>query len=197
MEHAHASRRISKWFFLKEFLNKPRRIGSAVPSSKKLARHMIAVLGANEHDHVVELGPGTGVFTREILNSGVRPENLILVEFNPQFAQFLMQSFPQVHVVTGDASTLPDILKSLKIGKVKRIVSGIPFRSLPLHARIGITDAIAHSLEVGGVAVQFTYAGVPPFPKDIAARGGLVGAPVGRVLANFPPAIIWRYVKSN
>lgn len=197
MHSAHHSPKISKWFFLKEFLNKPRRIGSAVPSSQRLARQMIAKLGAKDHELVVELGPGTGVFTREILRSGVRPENLILVEFNPQFAEFLKATFPQVKVVAGDAGALPDILRSLKIDKVKRIVSGIPFRSLPVQARIGITEAIANSLKVGGVAVQFTYAGVPPFPKDVAARVGLMGSPVARVFANFPPAIIWRYVKSN
>ena len=37
----------------------------------------------------MELGPGTGVFTRELLARGVAPANLILVEFNKEFVKFL------------------------------------------------------------------------------------------------------------
>jgi phosphatidylethanolamine/phosphatidyl-N-methylethanolamine N-methyltransferase len=188
---------ISKWFFLKQFLNRPRRVGSAWPSSQKLARAMIAKLGLHISDVVVELGPGTGVFTSEILRAGIAPENLVLIELNPQFAAYLQQQFPRVKIVVGDASQLPQILASLNIGKVKRIVSGIPFRSLPQSLGVDITKAIAQSLEVGGALVQFTYAAVPPLPTNEAVSLGLNGARVGRVLANFPPAVIWRYEKQN
>jgi phospholipid N-methyltransferase len=81
-------------------------------------------------------------------------------------------------------------------GKVNRIVSGIPLRSLkPLH-RKQITEAIAASLHSGGVAVQFSYLKTSPFPKISATEGGLVGTCVGVTIGNVPPAFVWKYVKS-
>ena len=64
---------------------------------------MVAKLKPQAGDVVVELGPGTGVFTRELLAQGVRPADLILVEFNAGFATYLRSEFPDVCVLEGDA----------------------------------------------------------------------------------------------
>jgi phosphatidylethanolamine/phosphatidyl-N-methylethanolamine N-methyltransferase len=186
----------SKLLFLRQFLNRPLGIGAIAPSSKRLAKLMVTNLGWQPDDYVVEIGPGTGVFTRELLAQGVPANRIILVEFNSDFVKFLRHEFPNVKVIEGDASSLPSILKKLGIGKVKRIVSGIPMRSLSRSMGAAITSAIAGSLEAGGIAVQFTYATMPPLAKDEAKAGGLVGQRADWALLNVPPAIIWRYVKS-
>jgi phosphatidylethanolamine/phosphatidyl-N-methylethanolamine N-methyltransferase len=182
--------------FLKQFLNTPFGVGSITPSSKKMAKLMVASLDVEPGDVVVELGPGTGVFTRELLACGVAPENLILVEFNADFAAHLRDEFPGVHVELGDASALPALLHRLGHQKVKRIVSGIPMRSVKPHQRVAITAAIAASLEVGGVVVQFTYVKLSPLSKVAAKAGGLLGRQTAMALSNVPPAFIWRYVKT-
>ncbi len=186
----------SKVLFLKQFLNKPLGIGAITPSSKRVARLMVANLGWQPDEYVIEIGPGTGVFTRELLEQGVPANRIVLVEFNSDFVKFLRREFPHVKVIEGDASALPSILEKLGIGKVKRIVSGIPMRSLSRAMGAAITSAIAASLDVGGIAVQFTYATMPPLAKDEAKAGGLVGQRADWALLNVPPAIIWRYVKS-
>ena len=186
----------SKFFFLKQYLQKPFGVGAITPSSKKLAQLMVSNLDLQSSDTVVELGPGTGVFTRELLAQGVKPENLVLIEFNLDFANYLRSEFPKVRVVEGDAAELPRILQSHGIGKIMRVVSGIPLRSLKPAQRKQITEAIAASLDMGGVAVQFSYLNASPFPKATASDGGLTGSRVGVALKNVPPAFIWKYVKS-
>jgi phosphatidylethanolamine/phosphatidyl-N-methylethanolamine N-methyltransferase len=183
--------------FLKQFLSTPFGVGSITPSSKKMAKLMVASLDVEPGDMVVELGPGTGVFTRELLAQGVAPDKLILVEFNADFAAHLRDEFPGVHVEQGDASALPFLLQRLGHQKVKRIVSGIPMRSMKPHQRMSITTAIADSLDVGGVVVQFTYVKLPPLSKVAAKVGGLLGRQTAMALNNVPPAFVWRYVKTH
>jgi phosphatidylethanolamine/phosphatidyl-N-methylethanolamine N-methyltransferase len=186
----------SKFLFLKQFINKPLGIGSIVPSGKQLAKLMVENLQIEPDDLVVELGPGTGVFTKELLRQGVAPENIILVEFNPNFANFLRKNFPTLRVIQGDASKLPELLAEIKVGKVRRIMSGIPMRSLPKFMRSAITQGIAESLEKNGVAVQFTYALTAPLAALTAGENQLSGQRVASAFKNVPPAFIWRYVKN-
>jgi phosphatidylethanolamine/phosphatidyl-N-methylethanolamine N-methyltransferase len=186
----------SKLFFLKQYLRKPFGTGSITPSSQKLAELMIASLNLEPGDVVVELGPGTGVFTREILARGVKPANLILIEFNKDFAKYLREEFPKVRIVEGDAGELPKLLQPLGQGRVRRIVSGIPLRSLKPAQRKQITQAIAQTLEPGGVAVQFSYLNASPLPKPIATEAGLIGKRVAVAIGNVPPAFVWQYTKA-
>jgi phospholipid N-methyltransferase len=144
---------------------------------------------------VVELGPGTGVFTRELLSQGVAPANLILVEFNGQFVKFLRGEFPQVRTIEGSGQDLPQILKVLGQGPVKKIISGIPLRSLKPSERQQIAKAVAATLEPGGVFVQFSYFKVSPFSDSVAAEVGLAGQCAGAAMSNVPPAYVWRYIK--
>ena len=73
-----ASKR-SKLFFLKQYLRNPFGTGGVAPSGRQLAKLMVAKLAPQPSEIIVELGPGTGSFTRERLAQGVEPANLILV----------------------------------------------------------------------------------------------------------------------
>ena len=61
--------------------------------------------------------------------------------------------------------------------------------------RTDIAHAMSQSLEPGGRLVQFTYFTAPPLPAAAAAEFRIERT--GLVLANFPPAFIWRYVKQE
>jgi phosphatidylethanolamine/phosphatidyl-N-methylethanolamine N-methyltransferase len=187
----------SKMFFLKQYLQAPFGTGSITPSSQKLAQLMVEHLAIEPGDMVVELGPGTGVFTHEILKQGVPEQNLILVEFNADFAQYLRGEFPRLRIVEGDAGELGKLLKTLQQGKVKRIVSGIPLRSLKPVQRERIARSIAAALVPGGVVVQFSYLKTSPLPKAVAAECGLAGSCVASTMGNVPPAFVWKYLKSS
>ena len=75
------------------------------PSSRQLARLMIDQLPAGA-GHIIELGGGTGVFTQALLEQGIEPDKLLVVELNEELHQLLRQRFPAVRVVCGDAQEL-------------------------------------------------------------------------------------------
>lgn len=188
---------VSKVFFLKQYLLAPLGIGSVTPSSRKLAQFMIKNMELQPGDTVVELGPGTGVFTRELLFQGVNPANLILIEFNAQFVGFLKAEFPKVNILQGDAGELPQILKDFGRPTTNKIISGIPLRSMKPAQRDQIAKAMAGVLVPGGKLVQFSYFPAAPVPNAVAADVGLAGHRAGLVLRNVPPAFVWQYSKAR
>jgi len=191
---AKASRR-SKLFFLKQYLRNPFGTGGVAPSGRQLAKLMVATIAPQPSEVIVELGPGTGAFTRELLAQGVVPTNLILVEFNKEFVKFLKREFPDLRIVEGPAQDLPRLLKTLGQGPVTKIISGIPLRSMkPAECR-HIAMAVAAVLEPGGLFVQFSYFKASPVPKEVAAEVGLTGKLVGSAMNNVPPAFVWQYIK--
>lgn len=192
---AKANRR-SKLFFLKQYLRNPFGTGGVAPSGRQLAKLMVAKIAPQPSEVIVELGPGTGAFTLELLAQGVEPANLILVEFNKEFVKFLKREFPDLRIVEGPAQDLPRLLKTLGQGPVTKIISGIPLRSMkPAECR-QIAKSVAAVLEPGGLFVQFSYFKASPVPKEVAAEVGLTGKLAGSAMNNVPPAFVWQYTKS-
>jgi phosphatidylethanolamine/phosphatidyl-N-methylethanolamine N-methyltransferase len=183
----------SSFLFWRRYLRRPLGIGAIAPSSRSLARAMVAALAPAPGETVVELGPGTGVFTRALLEAGVERQKLILVEFDPEFASHLRMIFPGVEVVEGDARKLPEFLHWRGLSGVPKLLSGLPLRSMPDPVRDGIGRAMRTALLPGGRLVQFTYFATPPLSEDAAA--GLDVERLGFILHNFPPAFVWRYTK--
>jgi len=182
--------------FWRQYLRRPFGVGAVMPSGPKLARAMVDVLDPKADDVVIELGPGTGAFTRQLIADGVAAQNLILVELDRHFAGFLRRQFPAATIVQDSAAELPAILKGLGHTKVRRILSGLPLRSMSANDRKAITRAVAASLDHGGTLTQFSYFHLPPLPERLAERVGLQRRRADVVLSNVPPAVVWRYTKT-
>ena len=85
--------------FLAAFVRRPFDTGSITPSSPQLATAMVETMGLSEADTVVELGPGTGVFT-ELIEKQLKPgARLLCMEINCGMAEELRKRFPTIHVV--------------------------------------------------------------------------------------------------
>ncbi len=186
----------SRWLFLWQNIRTPFTTGSVTPSGRQLSRMMVEALAPKPGELVVEFGPGTGVFTRELLKSGVAPQDLILVEFSPDFVKFLRSEFPHVKVIEGSAADLPRHLAELGQGRVTKIISGLPLRTMPEPLRIAITKSVAESLAEGGIYVQFTYFKILPLPEALALSLGLQAELIGMAIKNLPPAFVFRYRKA-
>jgi len=182
--------------FWRRYLRRPLGVGGVAPSGSSLASAMVKILAPGTDDVMVEIGPGTGPFTRALLAAGVPPSRLILVEFDTEFVRHLRRSFPGVTVLQGDASELPRLLKEQGHDKVRKILSGLPLRSMPDPIRIGISRAMATSLADDGALVQFSYFLAPPLAEAEVRACGLTARRVRTVMANIPPAFVWRYSKS-
>jgi phosphatidylethanolamine/phosphatidyl-N-methylethanolamine N-methyltransferase len=186
----------SKLLFWRRYLHRPLGIGALAPSGPSLARAMIETLAPGDKDLIVEIGPGTGPFTRALLDSGIAPSRLILVEFDPEFVRHLRQRFAGVTILQGDASQLPQLLKEQGHDSVPRILSGLPLRSMPNGVRAAITRAMATSLATQGSLVQFSYFVAPPLAEAEVKACGLTGRRARAVMANIPPAFVWHYRKN-
>ena len=175
--------------FIRSWMEKPLAMGAVAPSSKVLARNMARYVDPNEDGPVIELGPGTGPVTEALIEHGVDPRRLVLVEFDPTFCQLLRQRFPQADVVQGDAYRLRETLTHYTRHDAAAIVSGLPLMTKPRRTRLRLlSDALA-LLKPGAPFVQFTYAVVPPIPK----LAGLTVEASERIWRNMPPARVWVY----
>ena len=145
--------------FLQEWLVNPKRTGSVVPSSKRLATAMARWLPANPDSHVLELGPGTGIVTEALLQRGLREENLVAIENNPKLASLLRERFPRAHIITGDAWQLDDLLLNLPkpIKSVGAVISSLPLLNFTEEQAEALAQKIRAVLEPQGSWVQFTY----------------------------------------
>jgi len=173
--------------FAREFIKNPRHTGAICPSSGFLARQMAAFVppGAGK---VIELGPGSGPMTLALLNQGIDPRDLILVERTQSFADHLKQRFPQIRVIHGDAGALSALIGPLN-EPIRAIVSSLPLRSMPKATVQKISQEINQLAQPGTRFIQFTYHLYdknPPFTEPYAqAFTGNKGCIVWR---NFPPA---------
>src|SRR5215207_8736368 len=96
------------WLFARELISQPAAVGAVWPSSSQLAKGMAACVPADGKGSIVELGGGTGAVTQALLERGIAPERLLVVERSPAFVQHLRARFPSVKVVEGDATKLAD-----------------------------------------------------------------------------------------
>lgn len=176
----------------KLWLKNPRSIGAVAVSGPELAAAMARQIPRSAQGYIVELGGGTGAVTRAILASGVAPERLVVIERDPMLHKHLVERFPAVKVLLGDALHLPSLLKRHGIAPVAAIVSSLPLLSLKKSIQLRIGAQAFMVLEPGAPFIQFTYGLFSPLPRG---RLGIVGEVEERVLQNLPPASVWRYMR--
>lgn len=176
--------------FLKRWLKDPRGIGAIAPSSRQLGAAMAALIPPSSHGPVIELGGGTGVITRALLDAGIPPERLIVIERDEGLHAILCHSFPAIRIVRGDAAGLGQLLRPLGIAQASAVVSGLPLLNMQKHVRRSIVDESFALLEPGAPFIQFTYGLSSPIPRH---EFGISGEVKRRVFNNLPPAAVWVY----
>ena len=174
--------------FIRSWIKKPLAMGAVTPSGKVLARAMARYVDPEGEGPVVELGPGTGPVTEALVEHGVDPSRLMLVEFNPTFCKLLAQRFPEATIVHADAYRLHDSL-ALARHHAAAVVSGLPLMTKPLRMRLRLLREALALLQPNAPFVQFTYAVVPPIPK----LAGVKVEASERIWRNMPPARVWVY----
>ena len=179
--------------FLVQYFRNPREVGSLVPSGPA-ASHLMAQEIEPGQAPVLELGPGTGAFTRAILARGVAPGDLTLVETNHEFCSRLQRDFPGVHVHCMNAADLVkrDLFGGKKVGAV---VSGVPFLLLKPDEAMAILSAVFECMAPQAALYQVTYGFTVPFPRDVLRALDLTAVRTGRTLFNAPPASVYKLTR--
>ena len=176
--------------FIRSWIEKPLSTGAVMPSSRVLARAMARYVDPDASGPVIELGPGTGPVTEALVKQGVDPARLILVEFNPDFCRLLRSRYPRATVVQGDAYRLRRLLEAYVDEPAAAIVSGLPLVTKPLRTRLRLISDAMILLATGAPFVQFTYAMLPPIPKELS---GVRAEASELIWMNLPPARVWVY----
>jgi phosphatidylethanolamine/phosphatidyl-N-methylethanolamine N-methyltransferase len=180
--------------FIRSWLEKPLSIGAVTPSGRFLARKMAQYVDIDIPGPVIELGPGTGPVTEALVERGVDPSRLVLVEFNPVFCRLLRSRYPEATVVQGDAYSLKRLLETLLKEPAAAVVSGLPLLTKPVKTRLRLINDAFALLRPEAPFIQFTYSmTTPPIPKGLS---GVSTEASERIWMNLPPARVWIYRKA-
>ena len=180
-----------RWLFFRRALAHPLQLGTPIPSSPALGRLIASHLTDRKNGLIVEIGGGTGVITRQLLAAGVPSDRLLVLEIDPEMANYLRATLPEANVMTGDARDLATLLPPSWCGRVDTIVSGIPMAVLSAAYQRELIDAMFSVLGPEGRYLQYTFTlGGSPVR---ARRLGLAARRLGTTFGNFPPASVWTY----
>ncbi|MFE2094440.1 class I SAM-dependent methyltransferase [Streptomyces sp. NPDC059460] len=182
--------------FIREFVKAPTVVASMIPSSKALARQVASPIPSTGHPVVVELGPGTGAFTRTIQERLDGRGRHIALDVNERFTALLTERFPAVDALTADARDLPALLTERGLSQADAIVSGLPWASFRPERQRELLDAVVHALSPRGAFTTFAYIHARRSTPACRLRRSLADrfeeVVLGRtVWANLPPALVY------
>lgn len=180
--------------FIRGMMSTPKTVGAIMPTSARMANRMASIINTGSGLPVLELGPGTGVITKAILDRGVAPENLVSVEYSSEFVRHLRGKYPGVNFINGDAFSLAETLKEYRGMQFDCVISGIPLLNFPMHQRVSLIEDLLKLIPVGRPVVQFSYGPVSPV---VARPDSYQVKHFDFIVRNIPPAQIWHYRKTH
>ena len=175
--------------FMRGLIANPTGVGAIAPSSPALARAVAAQVDPRVEGPVLELGPGTGSMTRELLARGIAPERMVAIEWDANFAKAIAREFQGIKVIRGDAFDLDGTLPKRGYSRFAAIVSGIPLLNHPAERRRALLEAGFRRLAPGAPMIQFSYG----FRAPVKPPSGISVRLAAYVWKNLPPATVWVY----
>ena len=149
----------SKLVFARNFFKNPRMLGSVIPSSRYLIGNLLRHVDWDRTRVFVEIGPGVGTITREILKR-MRPDAVLLtLEINDDFVRHLKQNVtdPRLRVFHRSGGDIKDVLRELRLGSADYVLAGIPFSIMPEEARTAVLRNTHDALAPGGVMLVYQF----------------------------------------
>lgn len=145
--------------FAKQFAQQPLSTGAIVPSSKRLARQIAQLANLEQAKTVVELGPGTGVFTEQIFKQLSDDSLFFAIELNEYFVQATNIRCPKVNVYHDEAASLPIYLQQNNCSYADRVICSLPWTIFDEYEQDHMLTTISDSLKTGGVFLSIIYWG--------------------------------------
>jgi phospholipid N-methyltransferase len=182
--------------FFTTFLKHPFSVGAVAPSSRRLGFRMLEGMDLDSARTVVELGPGTGAFTRVILDRIPTEARYLALELNERFAERLRERYRQIHVVHDSAERLGEHLEALGESRADCIFCGLPWASFTPGLQGRILHAVVENLAPGGRFATFAYVHAAWLPTarrfHRLLRDGFRSVRPSRVVwRNLPPAFVY------
>ena len=160
---------------------------------------MVAALPAGAR-RIIELGAGTGTFTRALIEHGIAAEDLLAIEFNPSLHSYLKDRFPGLNVVQADARTMGSVAAVREFAEaapVQAVLSGLGLLSMSRSAQEAILAGAFDLMNEDGVFVQFTYGPLVPVAGEVMRRLGLRACRRSFTLLYLPPASVYVFTRES
>lgn len=179
-----------EYVFLRAWMRAPLVTAAMLPSGPLLSRAMAAAVDPSVPGPIVELGPGTGAVTAALIERGVAPDRLILIEYLPEFCAVLHRRYPAARVIAGDAFEAPETVKRLNVRPPAAVVSCLPLYAKAPEHRERLLQGMLDLGPNGMPFVQATNFQRSPIPFDPA---DIAGSASPRIWFNLFPALVWTY----
>jgi phospholipid N-methyltransferase len=186
--------------FFGNFLKNPTSVGAVLPSSRFLSRALVGSLKhIQEGELVVEYGPGTGPMTAVIKERLPRNARYLGVELQSDFHELLCGRFSGMDFHHGSAGDIKQILADRGLPRPARIISGLPFASLPIPVQDSVVDGLVWALEDSECDFRtFQYAHAYGMKSARRFRARMSERfehfeRIGPIVRNVPPAFVLRY----
>lgn len=176
-------------------------VGAIAPSSRYLTRAMLRPLPLTKARVVVELGPGTGVMTRPLLDLLPCDATLLAFEINHRFARHLVSTIsdPRLVVIHAPAEALGEELSRRGYRHIDAVLSSLAMGLMSDAQRHSLLTEISSCLKKKGIFTQYQYLhGLQLRDRqlskfDMPALLGLYFRSVQRriIWRNLPPAFVF------
>ena len=155
--------------FVRGFIKHPVMVGSIVPSSPTLIRHMLRPVDWKNTKLFVEYGPGVGTFCRPVLERLPRDGQLIVIDTNPLYIDYLKATISDSRFtpVLGSAADVEQIVRAHGHDHADYVLSGLPFSTLPDGIGPAIAAATHRVLRPGGAFLVYQFSAKA---RDFMAR---------------------------
>lgn len=191
--------------FLSEIVRKPAVTGAIAPSSKYLGYSISEQIKSKGHPlKVIEVGPGTGAFTKIIADKLSPEDQLDVIEYNPEFVKVLEEKFKDYKNVHIHCVSIIDWKPDYKYDYM---VSSLPFNVFETSFVKLILEHYEGIMKSGSIISYFEYLFFPSMKKELLSGNKKVEFiklhdvlrsfrrkyEFGRtnVYKNFPPACVY------
>ena len=157
---ASLRRALGPWgVFFEGFVKHPVMVGSIIPSSRFTIAKMLAPVNWDECRLFVEYGPGVGTFCRPVLERMRRDAQLIVIDTNPLYIDYLTRTIgdSRFSAVNGSAADVEEIVRAHGHEHADYVLSGLPFSTLPEGVGPAIAAATHRVLRPGGAFLVYQF----------------------------------------
>lgn len=160
-------------------------VGALAPSSKYLVNKMLKQIDFSKDLNILELGPGTGVITKQILNQISPNSKLVCLELNEQFCTDLENlKTSNLKVIQGSAENVGELFENQSFDYV---ISGLPLAIIKKDCVNEILNGCVSSLKEDGKYIQFQYS----LASKRTLQRYFSKVDLSLAAVNLPPAVVY------